>query len=99
MPPILGRAQDESSRPLHHSSACLKRDAADGHWNRDLEPSQDRWVVLVDHLLDVTPQGEIWGCQAGGLGDQPNGTPKLSLNTCPMVITIVGLPFKIIFEI
>ena len=28
-----------------------------------------------------------------------NGTPKLFLNTDPTVITIVSLPFKIVFEI
>ena len=74
MPPILGRAQDESSsRLLHHSSVCLKRDAADGYTNRILGLRQSRWVVLVDHLLDVTPQKEIWGCQVGRLWRPADG--------------------------
>ena len=74
MAPILGRTQDESSsRLLHHSCACLKRDAADGPSNCSLELRQSRWVALVDHLLDVTPQKEIWGCQAGGLWRSADG--------------------------
>ena len=67
-PPILGRTQNESSsRLLHRSCACLRRDAAGGRSNHSLELRQNRWVVPADHLFDVTPQKEIWGCQVGGL--------------------------------